>query len=42
MWIHNKTLKQCKKVPKDSILDEGWEVGRIFKLNNKNICMCWL
>ena len=29
MWIHNKTLKQCKKVPKDSILEEGWEVGRI-------------
>ena len=35
MWIHNKTLKQCKKVPKDSILDEGWEVGRILNWNNK-------
>ena len=31
MWIHNKTLKQCKKVPKDSILDDGWEIGRKIK-----------
>lgn len=29
MWIHNKTLKQCKKVPKDSILENGWENGRV-------------
>lgn len=50
MWIHNKTLKQCKKVPKDSILEEDWEKGRIlvwdkpniFKpiLNEKHCCIC--
>jgi hypothetical protein len=30
-WIHNKELKQCKKVPKDAILDTGWEIGRVIK-----------
>lgn len=42
MWIHNKTLKQCKKVPKNSILKEGWEKGYIInweKLSRKCI-MC--
>lgn len=29
-WMHNKNLMQCKKVPKDAILDDGWEDGRIF------------
>ena len=37
MWIHNKTLKQCKKVPKDSILEEGWETGRVIDFNKKEV-----
>ena len=29
MWIHNKEIKVCKKIPKNMILPDGWEVGRI-------------
>lgn len=28
MWIHNITLKECKKAPKDSIIENGWAKGR--------------
>lgn len=34
MWIHNITLKECKKVSKDSILEEGWVKGRILNWMN--------
>lgn len=33
MWIHNKELKQCIKVSKDSTLEEGWEKGRVVLWN---------
>lgn len=33
MWIYNKELQQCKKVPKGSILEEGWEIGRVINWN---------
>lgn len=32
-WMHNKNLMQCKKVPKDTILDDDWEDGRICNWN---------
>lgn len=35
MWIHNKELQQCKKVPKDSKLETGWELGRVLNWNKK-------
>lgn len=34
IWVHHKELKQCKKVPKDSILEEGWVKGRIIVWDN--------
>lgn len=42
MWIHNITLKECKRVLKGTILDEGWCHGRVVdwnttKLINTNI-----
>jgi hypothetical protein len=39
-WIHNKELKQCKKVPKDAILETGWENGRIIIWDNLKIKVC--
>lgn len=33
MWIHNKTLKQSKKVANDTIIDDGWEKGRVLNWN---------
>lgn len=33
MWIHNLKLKECKKVPKNSIIEEGWIKGRIVYWN---------
>ena len=31
MWIHNKELKQCKKISKDDLIPKGWEKGRKMK-----------
>jgi len=31
IWVHNKEMKKCKKVPKDSVLEPGWENGRKIK-----------
>lgn len=28
-WIHNKELKESKRIPKNDYLPEGWEEGRI-------------
>lgn len=28
-WIHNKELKESKRIPKNEYLPEGWEEGRI-------------
>lgn len=33
MWIHNLELKECKKVPKNSIIEEGWTKGRVLNWN---------
>lgn len=35
MWIHNITLKECKKVPKDSIIEDGWQKGRVVDWDKK-------
>lgn len=29
MWINNPTSKECKKVPSDSVIEEGWLRGRV-------------
>ena len=31
MWIYSDNLKKSKSVPKDSILEEGWKLGRKMK-----------
>lgn len=33
MWIYNPTIKQCKKVKKDSILENGWFKGKVSNWN---------
>ena len=35
MWIYNKELQQCKKVPKDSELESGWYKGRVLNWNKQ-------
>jgi len=32
-WIHNISLKQSIKIPKNDPIPEGWEIGRIVKFN---------
>lgn len=34
MWIYNPVTQQCKKVPKDSILENGWFKGKVTNWNN--------
>ena len=34
-WIHNKELKLSKKVFKDYIIEDGWELGRIIKFDKE-------
>ena len=45
-WIFNEILKECKKVAKDSILEDGWQNGRILDwsmyFNNKFCHLCKL
>lgn len=40
MWIHNVTLKECKKVPKDSIIELGWQKGRIVDWDKYKVYTC--
>lgn len=34
-WIHNKELKESKRIPKNDYLPEGWEEGRILDFDAK-------
>lgn len=41
-WIHNKSLKQNKRIDKFSAIPEGWTQGRVLKweLTKKNCKIC--
>lgn len=40
VWIHNKVLKKCKKAKKNSIIEDGWELGRILDWNRNRFNVC--
>jgi group I intron endonuclease len=33
MWIYNEDLKECKRIPKDDPIPEGWKRGRKMSFN---------
>jgi hypothetical protein len=34
-WVHNKELKISKRVPKDFIVEDGWEIGRVINFDKE-------
>jgi hypothetical protein len=32
-WVHNKSLRQSKRVAKDYCLEDGWEIGRVINFD---------
>lgn len=37
IWIHNKELKECTRIPKDDPIPEGWYKGRIMDFDEYEI-----
>jgi len=37
-WVHNISLKQSRKIPKNDPLPDGWSEGRKIKWHNKIVC----
>lgn len=44
IWVYNEDLQICKKILKNSIIENGWQAGRRIKWNNDSIivkkCVC--
>lgn len=36
-WIYNMVLEQCKKIPKEDEIPEGWESGRVQDFKKKKV-----